>query len=71
MAINTGKGHRTGVVSDRTQVFNPKTSKYVKRDAQTGQFLACKDSPFKNIRNEEVIKKNKTKNKTKNKKTVN
>ena len=32
MATNTGKGHRKGSVKDRTQVKNPKTDQWVKRD---------------------------------------
>ena len=58
MAKNTGKGHRTGVVSKRTQVYNEKTKKYVKRDSETGRFLSCKDTPYKNIRRESKEEKN-------------
>jgi hypothetical protein len=32
MAKNTGKGHRKGSVDNRTQVENPKTSDWVKRN---------------------------------------
>ncbi|MEP7056257.1 MAG: hypothetical protein ABI809_00585 [Caldimonas sp.] len=32
MAKNTGSGSRTGAVSGRTQVENPKTGDFVKRD---------------------------------------
>ena len=32
MATNTGKGSRKGSVDDRTQVKNPKTGDYVKRN---------------------------------------
>lgn len=32
MAKNTGTGSRTGAVSGRTQVKNPKTGDFVKRD---------------------------------------
>jgi hypothetical protein len=59
MAINNGNGHRTGIVSKRTQTYNPKTEQFVKRDTTTGKFLSCKDTPFKNIRKEDVIKKKK------------
>lgn len=52
MAKNTGKGHRQGIVSNRTQGYNSKTGQYIKRDTQTGQFVSCKDSPYKNIRRE-------------------
>jgi hypothetical protein len=36
MAKNTGKGSRTGSVSGRTQVQNPVTGDYVKRDESAG-----------------------------------
>lgn len=52
MAINTGNGSRQGIIGKRTQSYNPKTDKYVKRDTNTGRFLSCKDTPFKNIRKE-------------------
>jgi hypothetical protein len=32
MAKNTGKGSRTGSVKERTQVLNPVTGDFVKRD---------------------------------------
>ena len=52
MAKNTGNGHRVGIVTGRTQTFNPKTEQYVKRDAKTGKFLSSKETPFKNIKKE-------------------
>jgi len=52
MAKNTGDNHRKGSVSDRTQVYNPKTEQYVKRDTKTGQFMAAKSQPFKGVRKE-------------------
>jgi len=39
MAKNTGNGYRKGSVKDRTQACNPKTNLWVKRDAETGQFM--------------------------------
>lgn len=36
MAKNTGEGYRHGEVRDRSQVYNPQTGQWVKRDAQTG-----------------------------------
>lgn len=36
MAKNTGKGSRTGSVSGRTQVQNPVTGDFVKRDESAG-----------------------------------
>lgn len=56
MAKNTGNGHRQGVVSNRTQTYNAKTGQYVKRDAETGKFVGCKETPYKNIRKEEGAK---------------
>ncbi len=47
MAKNTGEGHRKGAVDDRTQVKNPKTDKWVKRNREEGskkrgQFMEVK-----------------------------
>ena len=42
MAKNTGKGSREGEVRERSQVKNPKTGDYVKRDTKSGQFLDVK-----------------------------
>ena len=55
MGKNTGNGYRVGSVINRTQTFNPKTEQFIKRD-ETGKFVACKDTPFKNIRKEEGAK---------------
>ena len=56
MATNppTGDNHREGAVRDRSQVYNPKVGRWVKRDAETGQFLDQKsdDKPFKGVRKE-------------------
>lgn len=56
MATNTGKGSRRGSVVGRTQVYNPATGHYIKRDAATGKFLDVKSdgSAFKGIRKEPV-----------------
>lgn len=47
-------GHRDGAVKQRSQVFNPKNEKWVKRDAKTGQFMDQKSNnePFKGVRKE-------------------
>lgn len=58
MGKNTGQGYRQGPVKNRTQAYNPKTNMYVKRD-EKGQFIACKDSAFKNIRKESSAKNKK------------
>lgn len=56
MATNppTGDGHRNGQVTGRSQVFNPVTNTFVKRDTSTGQFMAHKadGTPFKGVRKE-------------------
>jgi hypothetical protein len=56
MATNppTGDGHRNGMVRDRSQVYNPKTETWTKRDADTGRFMDQKadGTPFKGVRKE-------------------
>lgn len=56
MATNPpkGDGHRNGAVRDRSQVHNPKTDRWVKRDSDTGKFLDQKSDkePFKGVRKE-------------------
>ena len=56
MATNppTGDGHRKGQVKNRSQVFDPKNNKWVKRDQKTGKFMDQKSSgePFKGVRKE-------------------
>lgn len=56
MATNSGKNSRKGAVKDRSQVFNPSTGNYVKRDTTTGRFLDVKSDgkPFKGVRKEAV-----------------
>jgi hypothetical protein len=55
MAKNAGKDFRRGEVKDRSQVYNPKTEQWVKRDADTGRFMDVKEDgePFKGVRREE------------------
>jgi len=55
MAKNTGKGFRQGEVKERSQVLNPLTKQWVKRDAETGQFIDVKENgkPFKGVRKED------------------
>jgi hypothetical protein len=56
MATNPPRGdnRRQGAVRDRSQVFNPKTQEWVKRDSETGRFLDQKadPKPFKGVRRE-------------------
>lgn len=49
-----GDGHRHGAVRKRSQVFNPKTERWVKRDTNTGRFIDQKSDPkpFKGVRKE-------------------
>lgn len=55
MAKNPPKGPgRRGAVKDRSQVKNPKTKLWTKRDADSGQFMDNKADakPFKGVRKE-------------------
>lgn len=56
MATNkpTGDNARKGAVKQRSQVLNPKTNLYVKRNAETGRFMDVKTSggKFKGVRKE-------------------
>lgn len=56
MATNkpTSDNARKGAVKDRSQVLNPKTDQYVKRDTDTGRFMDVKTSggKFKGVREE-------------------
>jgi hypothetical protein len=56
MATNPpkGDGHRNGAVKDRSQVHNPKTNQWVKRDTETGRFIDVNQSgkPHKGVRKE-------------------
>lgn len=56
MATNGKKndGHREGAVKQRSQTFNPKNDRWIKRDTETGRFMDQKadDKPFKGVRKE-------------------
>ncbi|MFK0154679.1 hypothetical protein ACIQVK_21710 [Streptomyces sp. NPDC090493] len=54
MATNTGKGFRRGSASRRSQVLNPRTGTWTKRDDK-GRFMGGKagGASFKGIRREE------------------
>jgi hypothetical protein len=55
MATNPPKGPgRIGAVRGRSQVKNPVTGTWTKRDAQTGRFMDVKkdSKPFKGVRKE-------------------
>ena len=49
-----GDGHRNGAVKDRTQIYNPKTDLWTKRDSNTGKFMDVKQdgTPFKGVTKE-------------------
>ncbi len=54
MATNTGSNYRKGSVSGRSQVQNPKTGLFVKRNDSTGKFMSVKTSggTFKGVAKE-------------------
>ena len=56
MATNPpkGDGHRNGAVKDRSQVRNPKSDAWTKRDGDNGRFMDQKadTKPFKGVRKE-------------------
>jgi len=52
MARNTGNNTRVGSVKSRTQVHNATTGQYVKRNAETGQFMSSKATPYKGVATE-------------------
>lgn len=65
MAKNTNEGHRKGAVKERSQVFNPKTEQYVKRDNKTGQFISASNNKYKGVKEEKNDDEDKHKNKSK------
>ncbi len=56
MATNppNGDGKRIGAVRRRSQTYNPKNDRWVKRDRDTGRFIDQKSDskPFKGVRKE-------------------
>ncbi len=56
MAVNkpTGDNTRKGAVRERSQVYNPKTEQWVKRDTNTGQWIDVNQNgkPHKGVRKE-------------------
>lgn len=56
MATNApNDGSRKGAVKNRSQVQNPKTGLWIKRDSDSGRFMDVKTSsskPFKGIKKE-------------------
>jgi len=51
------EGQRNGAVKNRTQVYNPTTGNFVKRDATTGKFIGVKSDgkAFKGVIKEKSI----------------
>lgn len=49
-----GDNHRQGPVTGRSQTYNPKTERYIKRDTGPGKFMDQKSDskPFKGVRKE-------------------
>ena len=49
-----GDGRRIGAVRERSQVHNPKTNTWIKRDTNTGRFMDVKQdgTSFKGVRKE-------------------
>lgn len=49
-----GDNSRVGAVKSRTQVYNPKIDRFVKRDSETGRFMDVKSNnkPFKGVTKE-------------------
>jgi hypothetical protein len=49
-----GDNSRKGQVTNRSQVYNPKTETWIKRDSTTGRFMDQKKdgSPHKGVRKE-------------------
>jgi hypothetical protein len=49
-----GDGHRLGAVKQRSQIFNDKIGRFIKRDTESGRFLNIKydHKPFKEVRKE-------------------
>jgi len=54
MAKRDDENKLVGAIKNRSQVYNPKTDKYVKRDTETGQFLSVKKTggKYKSVRKE-------------------
>ena len=49
-----GDGHRVGAIRQRSQVYNPRNQRWIKRDTDSGQFIDQKadNKPFKGVRKE-------------------
>jgi len=49
-----GDGRRVGAIRQRSQAYNPRNQRWIKRDTDTGQFIDQKadNKPFKGVRKE-------------------
>ena len=56
MAGNTNDGYRKGAVKNRSQIYNPKTEQFIKRDAITGKFMSTSDNKYKGVKMENLNK---------------
>jgi hypothetical protein len=56
MAGNTNDGYRKGAVKNRSQIYNPKTEQFIKRDATTGKFMSASDNKYKGVKMENLNK---------------
>ena len=56
--VQTAQEQQNASVRDRSQVFNPQTKVWTKRDASSGQFMDQKadSEPFKGVRKEKPVK---------------
>jgi hypothetical protein len=54
MATNTNKDYRKGEQKERSQTRDPKTGRWTKRDAKSGEFMGQKagGQPAKGVRKE-------------------
>lgn len=52
--IQTTSNHRIGAVRNRSQFFNPRSQRWVKRNSLTGRIMEVKhdDKKFKGVRRE-------------------
>ena len=65
MAVNTKDGRRIGAIKNRSQTYNPKTNRYIKRNTETGQFMSSSKTKYKSVRTEKSSSKTTLKTTTK------
>lgn len=59
MATNTGEKRRNGSVRGVSQIYNPKTDKWVKKDDTSGKFVSVKKDgePYKGVKGKGKVKR--------------